>query len=225
MKKALLFALILCCGAIAGYAQKKVYKNDSIKKVDLYAVIGDKDTFFPEHRGTGCLDLLTGRNACGLRSSLRYGGLRVGNYWDWLQISMARDAQTRMVSLGGKKWEDALNLPVIKVWPKLRPGQERSVTVDASGSNGRNGSNAGGGISDDFISSSNGSGVVSTVDKKTGYDPFQKAVEGNMYLVRVFDETNDYYVLFRVDELKRGQKCTISWRKLDIPAEKRALKF
>lgn len=233
MRKVLLLILILSSGAIAGYGQKKVYKDDSIKSVELRSILNVDRKLAGQNRNSGCLDLVTAETVCSLRSALRYGGLRVGNEWDWFQITMPPAAQTKMVSLGHKNWEDALKLPAIKPWPKLRPGERRSVTVDASGADGRDGANGSSGrngdgsVSDTPASFSDGprsDGSISTRDK-SGYDPFQKAVKGNMYLVRVYDDVHDYYVLFRVDELKRGQKCVISWRKLDIPAEKRPPKF
>ena len=52
---------------------------------------------------------------------------------------------------------------------------------------------------------------------KSDYNPFEKAVLGNMYVLRVVDEKNDFYVLFRVDELERGRRCKISWKKIDAP--------
>jgi len=37
-----------------------------------------------------------------------------------------------------------------------------------------------------------------------------------MYAVRVKDATHDYYVLVRVDELKRGERLVLSYKKIDI---------
>lgn len=45
-------------------------------------------------------------------------------------------------------------------------------------------------------------------------------LEGSMYLIRVASKTEDFYVVFRVDELKPGVSCKISWKKVEAPKEK-----
>ena len=47
---------------------------------------------------------------------------------------------------------------------------------------------------------------------------FVKAIAGHMYVIRVVNETDDFYVLFRVEEIERGSKCTISWRMVPAPS-------
>ena len=50
-------------------------------------------------------------------------------------------------------------------------------------------------------------------------DPlFVKASPGHMYLIHVVDDLNDFYALFRVEALKRGDKCTIAWKLIPAPA-------
>ena len=50
-------------------------------------------------------------------------------------------------------------------------------------------------------------------DGKPKIDPiFVKAVVGHIYAIHVVNDTNDYYALFRVEALNRGDRCTISWR-------------
>lgn len=57
-------------------------------------------------------------------------------------------------------------------------------------------------------------------DGKSRIDPmFVKAVVGHMYAIHVVNDTRDYYVLFRVEALTRGDNCTISWRLAPAPAE------
>jgi hypothetical protein len=46
---------------------------------------------------------------------------------------------------------------------------------------------------------------------------FVKAVAGHMYVIHVVDEARDFYVLFRVDSIERGDSCTISWRLIPSP--------
>jgi hypothetical protein len=46
---------------------------------------------------------------------------------------------------------------------------------------------------------------------------FVKAVVGHMYVLRAKNLQSDYYVLFRVESLQRGDSCTISWRRVPSP--------
>lgn len=55
-------------------------------------------------------------------------------------------------------------------------------------------------------------------DGKPKIDPmFVKAVVGHIYAIHVVTDTRDYYVLFRVEALTRGDHCTISWRLAPTP--------
>jgi hypothetical protein len=55
-------------------------------------------------------------------------------------------------------------------------------------------------------------------DGKPKIDPmFVKVVVGHIYAIHVVDDSRDYYVLFRVEELTRGDHCTISWRLAPAP--------
>jgi len=50
-------------------------------------------------------------------------------------------------------------------------------------------------------------------------DPvFAKAVVGHIYAVHVVDGGEDFYVLFRVESLARGDNCKISWKRVPAPA-------
>jgi hypothetical protein len=40
-----------------------------------------------------------------------------------------------------------------------------------------------------------------------------------MYAIRVLDEKNDFLVLFRVEEIKRGDSVVVSWKLIDTPIE------
>ncbi len=49
-------------------------------------------------------------------------------------------------------------------------------------------------------------------------DPiFAKAIPGHMYVLRVVDDAEDFYVLFRVESLVRGDNCTITWKRVPAP--------
>ena len=38
-----------------------------------------------------------------------------------------------------------------------------------------------------------------------------------MYVVHVVDDTCDYYLLVRIDDLKRGERLVLSYKKLVLP--------
>jgi hypothetical protein len=49
---------------------------------------------------------------------------------------------------------------------------------------------------------------------------FAKAIVGHIYAVHVVDDAADYYALFRVESLQRGERCTISWKLIPPPEQK-----
>jgi hypothetical protein len=52
-------------------------------------------------------------------------------------------------------------------------------------------------------------------------DPiFTKAATGHLYVMHVVDKVSDFYVLFRVESLERGDNCTISWKLIPPPTPK-----
>lgn len=62
-------------------------------------------------------------------------------------------------------------------------------------------------------------------DGKLKVDPFfVKAVVGHIYAIHVVNDERDYYVLFRVEALTRGDHCTISWRLAPAPVAETARK-
>jgi hypothetical protein len=46
---------------------------------------------------------------------------------------------------------------------------------------------------------------------------FVRAVPGHMYLLRVKDAKADYQVMFRVESVKPGGECTLSWKRVPTP--------
>jgi hypothetical protein len=48
-----------------------------------------------------------------------------------------------------------------------------------------------------------------------------KVIEGNMYVAHIKDVDTDLYVLFRVEELVPNDRCTISWKVVPSPEEKK----
>jgi hypothetical protein len=46
---------------------------------------------------------------------------------------------------------------------------------------------------------------------------FVKAIAGHMYVIHVVDDSRNFYALFRVEALERGDYCTISWKLIPDP--------
>lgn len=171
-----------------------------------------------------CFSFITESTDCRKVSDLYYGNLRSGEDWDWLQI-MGAGSRNKIKSLGKKNWTDEIKVPTVMPYPKLKDGEQRKVVVDASGKNGANGlpgapgRNADGSFNSNVYVKEMPPLETPRSQIKSDYQPFEKAVLGNMYVLRVVDEKNDFYVLFRIDELERGRRCRISWKRVDAPKE------
>ncbi len=146
-----------------------------------------------------CLNFIGGPTAKGhAHNDLRYGNLYAGDELDWLQSASAQGDRSLIRDLGVYSWTDRFNVPVVEPLPKLKPGEQREISVDVSGA-----------------------GADS--DGKPKVDPiFMKAIVGHLYVIRVVDETRDFYALFRVDALERGDSCTISWKLIPEPVDQTA---
>lgn len=180
-------------------------------------------------------DLVNLNKGCRTMLCIVYGD-RYGNNWDIFHIGGGPTSQTRMVQIGEYRWTDSFTVPNVEPWRELAPGETRTVSVNTSGANGANGSNAGRGLDQDTgeLASASfknedyanarlqrqvGSTVKSTEGKvrKDSYTPVVEAKLGYMYVVRVKDPKNDYYVVIRVDELTRGERVVLSYKKMEIP--------
>ena len=162
---------------------------------------------------------------------VNYGSLYVGDEWDWFSASTAKDARSVIRDLGQFGWGDYVEVPVIKPFPKLKEGQTRTFKVDASGADGEDG--APGAPAEDGKPAdgqtrqrpvqATAADQAPKKEKRSGVpevDPvFAKAILGHMYVVRVVDNDADFYVLFRVEAIERGDNCTITWKRIPPPEE------
>jgi hypothetical protein len=163
---------------------------------------------------------------------LRYGSLYVGDDMDWFQSSGALGHRSVIKDLGLLNWDQAFTVSVVQPLPKLKPGEQRQVTIDASGADGADGAPGADGL--DGI---DGDGVLrpkkrTSADLKTPEKPkrpkhdgkpridpmFVNAIVGHMYVIHVVNDIDDFYVVFRVEEIERGSRCTVSWRFIQDPA-------
>lgn len=189
-----------------------------------------------KHRGKRLKSCLRFRHNIDLPSpscDLRYGNLYLNEDHDWFEISGAQNNRSVIRDLGKHEWSDDFIVPVIKPLPKLKQGEQRRITIDASGArgaDGRPGADGKRGRDGDQIdpvgrwhdvndANEYGHGTPTAPPKKAPrVDPiFTKAKIGHIYAIHVVDEIWDYYVLVRVDALSRGDNCTVSWRIIPSP--------
>jgi hypothetical protein len=172
---------------------------------------------------------------------IRYGALYVGDNLDWFESSAAGSSRSVIKDLGAHNWTEKFEVPVVAPLAKLKPGEQRRITIDASGAPGADGRSAtsssagppglrttaeadvvdGGGRLRDVsrIDSTNEPTLKSEPKhREPKVDPmFVKAIPGHMYVIHVVDDVRDFYVLFRVESIERGDNCTISWRLIPTP--------
>lgn len=163
---------------------------------------------------------------------LGYGLLYVGEYYDWFETSGSRGSRSVIRDLGAHAWRDAFIVPVVEPLPKLKEGETRRLTVDASGANGRDGAPGANGAPGRPGSPAGevkvNAGVpvppsppppaLPTLRREPVVDShWVKAVVGHIYVMHVVDDASDYYALFRVEALERGDNCTISWKVVPAP--------
>ncbi len=192
---------------------------------------------------SNCFDFVSESEVrCRQRWDLVYGNMRAGEEWDWFLVPGSTGVRSKMISLGKRNWDDAIKVKMVEPYPELEPGKGYNVSVDASGQDGapgKPGSNGADGASG--MDGSPGEQAVSvdaglSADRGQAVDTGEihlnkaavstsshlvKAVKGNMYLIRVKDAANDFYVLLRVDDLVRGRNATISWRRIEPPRAKK----
>jgi hypothetical protein len=217
-------------------AQQPVSQDSN---VTLYSVIKH-----PGERRKSCINFKVGllRTDC----DLSYGLMYAGDELDWFQSSTAQGNRSVIKDLGKYDWSTWFEVPVVEPLAKLKPGEQRHVTIDVSeadGANGAPGRNGTSGLSNvrterDTPSLTtinnerperNISPTVSAIDfppippsskreRKPKIDPlFVKAIAGHMYVIHVVDDSRDFYALFRVEALQKGDNCTVNWKLIPEP--------
>lgn len=190
-------------------------------------------------------DLVTLKQGCTSYHCVSYGD-RLGNNWDILKVHGGAVNRTRMMMIGKLDWTDKITVPYVEPWSELAPGESRTVTFDTSGGGGRSGSHGLSGANADGstvgvavldgesilfptvpemdkasagLSNQVSSQIVSKDGKSRAdrYSPVLEAKKGYMYVIRLKDEKVDQYILLRVDELTRGEKVVISYKRLNVP--------
>jgi hypothetical protein len=211
----LLFVFVFSCAALA--------QAGDLQTVELLSPLGPDGRHDAAGYRRSCFSFVSGKADC-RASDIYYGGVRAGDDWDWFQARGAGE-RNRIESLGKKAWTDEIKIPVVEPYAALKSGEQRRIVWDLSGKDGADGlpglSRGESGSPDVFPDSTADVARVNAnprrVKEKSDYHPYEKAVAGRMYVLRVVDESHDFYVLFRVDGLERGKRCRISWKKIDAP--------
>ena len=166
-----------------------------------------------------CLDLATGATAsrkASARCDLLYGTLYAGNDLDWFQTTSERGSRSAIKDLGLLAWSDTFQVPAVPPFPKLLPGQQRQVTIDTSGADGADGADGTPGTPQPAETPQ--APKPKKNDGTPKIDPiFVKSVAGHVYVIHVVDDEHDFYALFRVEALERGDRCVVSWKLIEPP--------
>lgn len=119
---------------------------------------------------------------------LGYGFLSIGQE-DWFILHTA----TRSVieDLGERGWNHPGTVPVLEPLPPFPKNKPRVITIDSSADTHQKWAKA--------------------------THNMAKILTGHMYAVHVNNDIDDFYVMFRVDELEQNKRCTISWRLVPLP--------
>lgn len=246
MTRMIKIGILICLAGSTVYSQTETAMGSEIKSVELTSpfVGADRNVVFDNDLyKSSCLDLLLLERRCGGEQTISYG-TRIGINESLFNVFGGKQARTRMIEIGKYDWNDKFTVPEVELWRPLGPGEQRMVTMNASGADGAPGANGSAGMNADppYTPTEPRTDVrpadrvkgkdyanapvteqVSSVVKKDGktvrtdpYNPVVAARENYMYAVRVFDETHDYYVLVRVDQVNGGKSVVISFRKLDL---------
>ena len=194
-------------------------ESNGLKTVEFVSPIVAHGKFDHGPHVRTCFSFVTESSVCSKSSDLYYGHIRSGEDWDWFQAKGDGD-RNRIKKLGRKDWTDELKIPVVEPYAALKEGERRTIYWDASGADGAPGLNADGTVaSSDAFEFPKREREPRRKRAQSDYHPFEKAAAGAMYVMRVVDGRNDFYVLFRVEELERGRRCVISWKKIPAPAK------
>jgi len=119
---------------------------------------------------------------------LAYGFLSISEQ-DWFTLHCA--ARSVIQDLGERNWDNPGAVPVLEPLPPFDKGKPRNITIDSSADTHKQWAAA--------------------------THNMAKIIEGHMYALHVENESEDFYVLLRVNALEQHTRCTISWEIVPTP--------
>ncbi len=136
----------------------------------------------------------------GISPDVLYGTMSIGNDWDWFTPGRSYGTRSTVRDLGETNWSDQIDIPNLPLPPELtaeeiKGGKRPVITVNSSAGK-----------------------YESWRAEAEREATFSRVFPGHIYALHVADACGDYYVLFRVESLTRGDHCTISWRRVPTPA-------
>ncbi len=141
--------------------------------------------------GRALFDFRTGRYGTKAGWDLDYGSMYINSDLDWFKASTFGKNRHVLRDLGPHDWSDDFEVPVLTPRPDSLGTKEHPIRVNASA-----------GEYEKWVRQAAQEGIM------------VKAVVGHMYALHAKNSESDYYVLFRVESIERGNHCTISWRLL-----------
>jgi hypothetical protein len=231
MLRIILAGCLLALSGMSIVGQTSPARDPAIKTVELYSPWVAKGDGRMRHDADlhkkSCFDLVLLEVGCRGQHKLSFGN-RIGDNWSIFDVPTGQTTQTRMVNIGQYDWNDKFTVAPIEPWSKLQPGETRAIKIELWGTDGKHGQNGDGTYPTAPRREGNGNKPldqqVSTTIKMSGevvrsdkYMPLSEVKKGNMYLVRVVDPENDFYVFIRVDDLVRGTKVVLSYWKWEPP--------
>jgi hypothetical protein len=238
MKRVCLLTVILVACIALGFQTAVAQQDSAPARVTLYAPLK-----YQHDQSRAFVDLQ--RQSLGSHGDLGYGSLYVREEFDWLQSSSAQGNRSVIKVLGPLSWTSDFKIPVVEPLRKLKPGEQRMIAIDASGADGKDGASTWPGRLDSAERASSGVLPDRNFDPRGGnefapttpisieprrpsqpkhdgtlrVDPlFVRAIPGHIYVIHVVDDLRDFYALFRVEALQRGDQCTISWKSIPEPS-------
>lgn len=103
---------------------------------------------------------------------------------DWFSVS-GPDSRTVIRDLGFLSWSNSFDVPVLDPLPETEKAKRRNVAVDVSEGTENEGTQMNGTLA--------------------------KVIVGHVYAIHVRNPRSDFYALIRVENIERGDNCTITW--------------
>lgn len=176
-------------------------------------------------RDRACFSFVDEKFVTGSPGDICFGGLRAGEQWDWFQVTGV-GMRNKIKNIGRKDWNRDFKIPVVEPYAVLPVGRQRNIALNSSPStsypplpSATSQPETPGEKNFDISAPQRFGEVNSARIANSDYNPYLRAQKGKSYVVRVVNETNDFYVLMRVDELERGKRCVITWKRIDAPRQ------
>jgi hypothetical protein len=226
MRKLLWFGSALIVFAVAG--SLRAQNNQAQQTITLYSPLQYQHDF-----SRSSVDLeraaYAPRNRFG---DMGYGFGRIGTEVDWFESDAAHRGRSMIVDLGKHAWTDSFRIPVVAA---LKPGDTMGVFVNANGADGKDGKDGYGAGNGDGLSALPSTGPDQGYPTESPRRPKRpagvqtsanllRAVLDHIYVIHVVDDRRDFYALFRVEALQRGDNCTISWKMIPPPPQPTTVK-